>query len=228
MAESLVDEEFYPDELLGGQTYYWRVTAVDIGGLRTDSPIWSFSTATDPVLCVSPLVWQPPGAGGIKHFEVTDCGTLNQSDYTVQVDATWLTGITSTFLTPGGFVVTAENNLTGFPRTAQITVTAAALLGSPKTISVAQESSIEPYIDVRNGFQGSPVTVRVHGLHYAIGDGKTVRIPLTETSTTLCIWECPYNQDCGWDCEYPVRVGQRYAVIQDALGPVNNLILVGD
>jgi len=228
VAQSVSETEYYPDELGGGMTYYWRVTAIDIEGLTTESPIWQFSTASNPELCVSPLVWQPASGGDIKFFEVTDCATEDERSFTVDADDSWLGNPSSTFLTPGGFSISAEANSTGFPRTGQIVVSALGLLGSPKSITVIQGSSIEPYIEVRNGFPGSPVTVVVQSQDYAIGEDKVVRIPLTTYSTQLCIWECPVGEYCTWDCAYTVRVGQRYAVVFDERGPTNNLILVGD
>jgi uncharacterized protein (TIGR02145 family) len=45
------DSSYTPAQLLPDTTYYWKVVAIDEGGLSTAGPLWTFSTIPPPFQC---------------------------------------------------------------------------------------------------------------------------------------------------------------------------------
>ncbi len=62
VASGLTSPSFDPGILTCGTTYYWKVVTIDQHGAQTESPVWSFTTATCPVaqFSASPLIGVAP------------------------------------------------------------------------------------------------------------------------------------------------------------------------
>ena len=100
------------------------------------------SQASTPLLEVMPTSWTAPGPGGTSpDVQVTNIGGGDQFTYIVSEDANWLTLSSTTGTTPGNSTITAIENNTGKARNAIVTITAAGVTGSPKTILVTQEAT---------------------------------------------------------------------------------------
>lgn len=226
VASSLSEESFGTGTLDAGAQYFWQIEAVDPLGEHTSSPVWSFSTAAQASLCVSPVAWTSPPTGGQKVVQISDCNATSVFSFSAAAANSWCTLNRTSGSVPSTVTMTTANNMTGFSRSTAVTITAPGSAGSPRLVEVTQASSVNASIVVRNAWLDYPysVAVSVCGHQYDIGPGKSVTIPMCSTSATLCIWECP-TSGCRWDCAYTVTVGNHYKVTNYS---GNDLRLDGD
>ena len=100
------------------------------------------SFAIGEILFVSTDSWVAPAGGGSSNsVQVLNVGVGDPIPYSISETADWITLSATIGTTPGSFTITALSNDTGQSREAVITVSAAGIAGSPKTITVTQEAS---------------------------------------------------------------------------------------
>jgi fibronectin type 3 domain-containing protein len=138
------DITFLDMRVTNGQTYYYRISAVDSAGNKSEFSDESSATpqGPSPILNVDPLTWNAPISGGTSpSVLVTNIGSSGIIFYSVSKNVSWLTLSATDGSTPGSFAMTAAANNTGLDRSGSVIVSASGVSGSPKTIAVYQNVS---------------------------------------------------------------------------------------
>ena len=99
-------------------------------------------------LCLSQGQWDAPAGGGVSPIiEVTNCGDTTSFAWTVSEVDNWLSLSTAGGTAPESLTIEAQANETGATRTGVVTVTAAGVSGSPKTVTVRQASEDTTHVE---------------------------------------------------------------------------------
>jgi hypothetical protein len=85
--------------------------------------------------------WSVPAAGGTQVVNVTNATGDAAISYTITPDSPWITVSPSSGVTPGSFVITVEENLTGDTRSGSITIVANDTESSDVVINIDQDGT---------------------------------------------------------------------------------------
>lgn len=185
---------YSPGTLGYDTTYYWRIVAKDNNNNSTSSPIWSFKTASKPIIEVNPksILFKTKTGGGNPSSRMLSLNTSNYEtvDYQATKQSTWLSLSNSSGSTPATIIAAAKaGDSSGYlpvgTYTDAITITSAQAGNSPVIVSCTLQILGNPELKL------SREKIEIY-LDPA-GEQKTTSLYISNSGTGELSWSISYN-----------------------------------